>query len=126
MNLSSPAAGWIGRRRPAIAAAAALLVVLVHYLTLRRVRQAQLVLLGGGKSDLVDFAVSTPEPARRAAPRRTVHTFSRLVTGIEDQNLLHPVQKGTTQPHGFRPVRTCPGVTHKRAVASVQAQLVSS
>jgi hypothetical protein len=31
----------------------------VHYLTLRRVRRAQLVLLGGGgKDDLVDFAVS--------------------------------------------------------------------
>jgi hypothetical protein len=30
----------------------------VHYLTLRRVRKAQLVLVGGGKDDLVDFAVS--------------------------------------------------------------------
>jgi hypothetical protein len=57
MNLGSSAAGWIAVGA-AIAAAAALLVVLVHYLTLRRVRQAQLVLLGGGKSDLVDFAVS--------------------------------------------------------------------
>ncbi len=30
----------------------------MHYLALRRVRKAQLVLLGGGKDDLVDFAVS--------------------------------------------------------------------
>jgi hypothetical protein len=34
------------------------MITLVHYLTLRRVRKAQLVLLGGGKDDLVDFAVS--------------------------------------------------------------------
>ena len=57
MDLSATAAGWIAVGA-AVAAAAALLVVLVHYLTLRRVRQAQLVLLAGGKSDLVDFAVS--------------------------------------------------------------------
>ena len=42
----------------AAAAALALLLALGCYVTLRRVRQAQLVLLGGGKSDLVDFAVS--------------------------------------------------------------------
>ena len=57
MHLSSSTAGWI-----AIAAAAAaviaLLVTLLHYLTLRRVRKAQLILVGGGKDDLVDFAVS--------------------------------------------------------------------
>jgi hypothetical protein len=57
MDLSATAAGWIAVGA-AVAAAAALAVVLVHYLTLRRVRQAQLVLLAGGKSDLVDFAVS--------------------------------------------------------------------
>jgi hypothetical protein len=57
MHLSATAAGWIAVGA-AVAAAAALAVVLVHYLTLRRVRQAQLVLLAGGKSDLVDFAVS--------------------------------------------------------------------
>jgi hypothetical protein len=57
MHLSASAAGWI-----AIAAAAAAAVALLFaggcYLALRRVRQSQLVLLGGGKSDLVDFAVS--------------------------------------------------------------------
>ena len=57
MHLSSSVAGWIALGAAA-AAAVALLVALVHYLTLRRVRKAQLVLLGGGKDDLVDFAVS--------------------------------------------------------------------
>jgi hypothetical protein len=57
MHLSSTAAGWIALGAAA-AAAIALLVALAHYLTLRRVRRSQLVLLGGGKQDLVDFAVS--------------------------------------------------------------------
>jgi Protein of unknown function (DUF4446) len=57
MHLSSSAAGWIALVAAA-AAAVALLTTLVHYLALRRVRKAQLVLLGGGKGDLVDFAVS--------------------------------------------------------------------
>ena len=39
-------------------ALAALLVALWLWFLLRRVRSAQLVLLGGGKADLVDFAVS--------------------------------------------------------------------
>ena len=42
----------------AAAAALAFLLVLGFYLKLRRVRQAQLVLLGGTKGDLVNFAVS--------------------------------------------------------------------
>jgi uncharacterized protein DUF4446 len=57
MHLSSSAAGWIAIAAAA-AATAALLVALLHYLTLRRVRRAQLTLLAGGKADLVDFAVS--------------------------------------------------------------------
>jgi Protein of unknown function (DUF4446) len=59
MHLSATAAGWIAIAAAA-AAAAAVLVALVHYLTLRRVREAQRVLLGDGKGreDLVDFAVS--------------------------------------------------------------------
>jgi Protein of unknown function (DUF4446) len=55
--MSSGTAGWI-----AIAAAAgagvAIVLCLLSWLTLRRVRQSQQVMLGGGKSDLVDFAVS--------------------------------------------------------------------
>jgi len=42
----------------AAAAGVALVLVLACYLTLRRMRSAQLVLLGDGKDDLVDFAVS--------------------------------------------------------------------
>ena len=57
MNVSSSTAAWI-----AIGAAcgggAALLVALLGWLKVRRVRSAQTVLLGGGKADLVDFAVS--------------------------------------------------------------------
>ncbi len=40
------------------AAAVALALALAFYLTLRRVRRAQVVLLGSGKDDLVNFAVS--------------------------------------------------------------------
>src|SRR4051812_9020467 len=57
MHLSASAAGWIAIAA-AVAAAVALLFALGCYLALRRVREAQLVLLGGGKADLVDFAVS--------------------------------------------------------------------
>jgi hypothetical protein len=57
MHIGASVAGWI-----AIGAAAAALVALAvavgYFATLRRVRRAQLVLLGGGKGDLVDFAVS--------------------------------------------------------------------
>jgi hypothetical protein len=57
MSLSSDVAAWI-----AIASGAGALVAfafaLLAWRELRRVRVAQSVLLGGGKSDLVDFAVS--------------------------------------------------------------------
>jgi hypothetical protein len=55
--LSASVAGWIAIAA-AVAALAALLLALGYHLALRRVRQAQLVLLGGGREDLVDFAVS--------------------------------------------------------------------
>lgn len=57
MTFSSSVAGWIAIGA-AVAAAAAVLLAVAFYLKLRRVRQSQLVLLGGGKSDLVEFAVS--------------------------------------------------------------------
>jgi hypothetical protein len=57
VSLSASAAGWIALAAAA-AAVLALLLAVVHSLALRRVRRAQLTLLGGGKSDLVDFAVS--------------------------------------------------------------------
>jgi hypothetical protein len=57
VNVSAATAAWIAVG--AIAGAViALGIVLYLWLKLRRVREAQMVLLGGGKSDLVDFAVS--------------------------------------------------------------------
>ena len=55
MTLS--AAAWIAIAA-ACAAAAALAVSVYLAVQIRRVRASQLVLLGGGKDDLVDFAVS--------------------------------------------------------------------
>jgi Protein of unknown function (DUF4446) len=57
VHLSASTAAWIAIAAAAVAAASFALA-LGYYLTLRRVRAAQRVLLGGGKSDLVDFAVS--------------------------------------------------------------------
>src|SRR5918992_5892437 len=55
--MSSDIAGWVAVGAAA-AAGVALLLALAFYVKLRRVRQAQMVLLGGGRDDLVDFAVS--------------------------------------------------------------------
>jgi len=57
VSLSSSVAGWIAIGAAA-AAAVAVLLATAFWLQLRRVRAAQLVLLGGGKADLIDFAVS--------------------------------------------------------------------
>ena len=57
MHVGASVAGWIAIGAAA-AAVAALLLALGSFLTLRRVRRSQLVLLGGGKADLIDFAVS--------------------------------------------------------------------
>jgi hypothetical protein len=51
------AAGWIALGA-AVAAGLALVLAAAFYLTLRRVRRAQSVVLGDGKDDLVNFAVS--------------------------------------------------------------------
>ena len=50
-------AGWIAIGAAA-AAFAALLLAVVFFVLVRRVREAQKVLIGRGKDDLVDFAVS--------------------------------------------------------------------
>jgi hypothetical protein len=55
--VSATAAAWIGIGAAA-AGGLAFAAAAVLLLQLRRVRAAQLVLLGGGKGDLVDFAVS--------------------------------------------------------------------
>ena len=57
MDLSSTTAGWIAAGA-ALDAILSLALAVVAWLKVRRVRSAQLVLLGGGKADLVDFAVS--------------------------------------------------------------------
>jgi hypothetical protein len=57
VSLSSSTAAWIAIAAAAVAVVA-LAVTVVFWLKLRRVRAAQVVLLGGGKDDLVDFAVS--------------------------------------------------------------------
>jgi len=57
VSVSSNTGVWIAVGAAA-AAVVALLVVLYLATRLRRLREAQMVLLGGGKSDLVDFAVS--------------------------------------------------------------------
>jgi hypothetical protein len=51
------AAGWVAIGG-AVAATLALVLAIGFYLQLRNVRQAQKVLIGRGKDDLVDFAVS--------------------------------------------------------------------
>lgn len=55
--MSSTLAAWIAVGA-AIAAGLAFVLALAFYFKLRRVRQAQTVLLGSGKDDLVNFAVS--------------------------------------------------------------------
>jgi hypothetical protein len=57
VNLSATAAAWIAIAAGAVAVVA-LAVAALLWRTLRRVREGQLVMLGGGKGDLVDFAVS--------------------------------------------------------------------
>jgi hypothetical protein len=57
LDLSSTTAGWIAAGA-ALVAIVSLALAVVAWLRVGRVRSAQLVLLGGGKADLVDFAVS--------------------------------------------------------------------
>ena len=57
MDISGTTAGWIAIAAAALAAVA-LLVGIAYYTTLRKVRRAQKVVLGTGRDDLVNFAVS--------------------------------------------------------------------
>ena len=57
MSVSASTAAWIAIAACA-GAAVALAVALYLWRKIRSMREAQMVLLGGGKSDLVDFAVS--------------------------------------------------------------------
>ena len=70
MNVSSATAAWIAIGA-AVAAVLALIAVLWVVTRVRRVRgRPRPVLLGDGKTDLVDFAVSLQGRDRRLAPRR--------------------------------------------------------
>jgi hypothetical protein len=57
VHVSASVAAWIAIGA-AVAAAIALLLGIGYAAALRRVRRAQLVLLGGGQEDFVDFAVA--------------------------------------------------------------------
>ncbi|HEX2496832.1 MAG TPA: DUF4446 family protein, partial [Gaiellaceae bacterium] len=57
MDVSASTAAWIAIAA-CVVAGLALLVVLWLLTRLHRMREAQMTLLGGGKADLVDFAVS--------------------------------------------------------------------
>jgi Protein of unknown function (DUF4446) len=57
VSLSSSTAAWIAIGAAAVALIATI-IALLAWSKLRRVREAQKVLLGSGKDDLVDFAVS--------------------------------------------------------------------
>jgi hypothetical protein len=57
MDVSATTAAWIAIAACAVAAIA-FAIVLLLFRRIRQVREGQMVLLGGGKSDLVDFAVS--------------------------------------------------------------------
>jgi hypothetical protein len=57
VDVSSATAAWIAIAAVCVAALA-LGIAAIAWVKLRRMRAAQLVLLGGGKSDLIDFAVS--------------------------------------------------------------------
>lgn len=75
--MSSTVAAWI-----AVAVAGiALLLALSFYGSLRRVRRAQTVLLGRGKDDLVDFAVSLQ--ARIDDLHRTVDEIAAGMTRVD-------------------------------------------
>jgi len=79
MHFTASVAGWIAIGAAA-AAAVALLLALGYLVSLRRVRRAQLVLLAGGKSDLVDFAVSLQR--RIDDLHRTVDEVAARVAGV--------------------------------------------
>jgi hypothetical protein len=57
MDVSASTAAWIAIAA-AVVSGLALAVVAFLFARLRKIREGQMVLLGGGKADLVDFAVS--------------------------------------------------------------------
>ena len=57
MDVSASTAAWIAVAACAVAVVS-FAIVLLLFRRIRQLREGQMVLLGGGKSDLVDFAVS--------------------------------------------------------------------
>jgi Protein of unknown function (DUF4446) len=57
MDVSASTAAWIAIAACAVAVVS-FAIVLLLFRRIRQLREGQMVLLGGGKSDLVDFAVS--------------------------------------------------------------------
>lgn len=83
--MSASTAGWIAIAAAAVAGVAAL-IALWAWFKLRRVRSTQLILLGGGKQDLVDFAVSLQgriDDLRRAVDEIAA-ALSRVDRRIDD------------------------------------------
>lgn len=78
--MSSDTAAWIAVGAAA-AAFVALLLAVAFFLKLRRVREAQTVLLGGGRDDLVDFAVSLQ--ARIDDLHRSVEEVGLGLSGVD-------------------------------------------
>jgi hypothetical protein len=83
--VSASTAAWIAIAAAAVAGLA-VVVALWVWLMLRRVRSTQLILLGGGKQDLVDFAVSLQgriDDLRRAVDEIAA-ALSRVDRRIDD------------------------------------------
>jgi Protein of unknown function (DUF4446) len=78
--MSSSVAGWIAIAAGAVAVLGFALALLLH-LRLRRVRAAQLTLLGSGSADLVDFAVSLQ--GRIDGLHRAVDEFTAALGRLE-------------------------------------------
>jgi Protein of unknown function (DUF4446) len=58
MSVSGATAAWIAIAAAAVAAVALLVALWVRLRVVRRLQEGQAVLLGDGKTDLIDFAVS--------------------------------------------------------------------
>ena len=120
MHVSASVAAWIAIGA-AVAAGLALVIALVSYRAVRKVRSAQLVLLGGGESDLRRLRGLAPGPDRRRPPRprrarRRASAASppRRRDRLEDRD--HPVDASRT------PAATSP----PRVASSTRAAPASS
>ena len=112
MSDLSDAAPWIAIGAAA-AAVAALILSLAFYLKLRAVRKAQLVLLGTGKDDLVNFAVSLQ--TRIDDLHRVV---DEVAAGSRGSTGGSTVASHTRPSSGTTPTRTRAGTSPPRSPSS--------